>query len=1048
MARPNITSGSNSTLAAMARPGNSTVKFLSYNSTGIGPVQTQWIRDLMHTTGANFVGLQEHFKNIKSLQRFFKTEFTNFDSFVLPAHREEGRDTGRAKGGLAQLSLKQVGGVRREKVGSSGWRLQAQILHFEEFRLLWVNVYFPTDPRVVNFDEAELLVVQNELEAILDKGGYDGCLCGGDWNYDARRNSGFVKSMTNFLERVGLVSVWEKFEVDFTYMHTDHKSTSILDNYFVNEALLPYVVDAGPMHLGDNPSGHSPILLSLKVTGIPSRRKEEEVRVPRRINWAKVESPQLREYKDDLQHRLENLEEPDCLTCKDVKCKDEQHSKSRDSYVLDVMGAWIEAGHGSLPTTQQPGQKPQGEQQQKKRLPGWETDCEPLCKDSKFWYSVWLSAGRPAGGQLHRVMVSTRVKFRAAVRRARSKANSARAHVLLDAAARGDQALMQEMRKVLGSKHQPQEVPDVLEGEAGPGPVLEKFRSLYAALYNSAGSPAKMLELGELMERMIDCRSEGEVRRVTAEEVAAACRKMKGGKIDVSQGYMSDVFRHAPPLLCQKLAVIFRSFLTHGTITPSILACSFMPLIKSSKKDPTQFDSYRAVAGASQVLKLFEYVLLNIWGDHLQSDSLQFGFKPGTGTDQCSWLVHAVAEHYMLRGSPTLCCLLDVRKGFPSVRFRDLFEICLKKNLPVVVCRVLAYMYTEQTGVIKLGQRRSLPFTLSNGLREGAACSPILWAVYADGLLVILRDSGLGCHVAGVWVGGVLYADDLTLLAPSRLALAKMLSLVEAYGASLNLTFSSNQEASKCKSFCIYFVGPVSPRKIVYPAPLVLNGITLPWRKSAVHLGHTLHQDLTFDDDAKVRRAGFIGRSLQVRSQFGFAAPPQILTAVRLLCCHAYGSVLWRLESQAATAFFNSYSSCIRRLYRLPLNTFSYLVEGHLSSGLAPLRNLVLARVPTFFQRLLTSPSREVAIMANMSSGDARTITASNLRMMNNVTGLDCTVADKISVKNALPIKQVPEGEKWRLGLLDHLLELRSQLEKEGSDVKRVVAMLSSLCTT
>ena len=86
--------------------------------------------------------------------------------------------------------------------------------------------------------------------------------------------------------------------------------------------------------------------------------------------------------------------------------------------------------------------------------------------------------------------------------------------------------------------------------------------------------------------------------------------------------------------------------------------------------------------------------------------------------------------------------------------------------------------------------------------------------------------------------------------------------------------------------------------------------------------------------------------------------------------------------------------------------------------------------------------------MADMSSGDARTITASNLRMMNNVTGLGCTVADRISVKNALPIKQVPEGEKWRLGLLDHLLELRSQLEKEGSDVKRVVAMLSSLCTT
>ena len=839
----------------------------------------------------------------------------------------------------------------------------------------------------------------------------------------------------------------DKFEIDFTHLHSDHKSTSIIDNYFVNESLLPYVVSAGPLHLGDNPSGHSPILLTLEVGNIPKRRIEEQVRVPRRIAWAKAEAHHLKEYKEDLHRRLEGLVEPDCLNCKDVKCGEKCHSQSRDEYVLDVMGAWIEAGYHSLPSCPQPRQPPLNKQQ-KKSLPDWETECEPLCKDAKFWYSVWLSAGRPANCELHRVMVCTRVKFRAAVRRARSKANSAKAHVLLDAAARGDQALLHEMRRVLGSKHQAQEVPEALEGEVGQGPVLEKFRSLYSALYNSASTSANMEELKERMKSMLDCRSEGEIRKVTPEEVAAACRKMNGGKVDVSQGYMSDVFRHPPPILCQKLAAIFRSFLTHGSITPSLLSCSFMPLLKSARKNPAQFDSYRAIAGASQMLKLFEYVLLNIWGGHLESDSLQFGFKKDTGTDQCSWLVHAVAEHYLLRGSPTLCCLLDVRKGFPSVRFSDLFEICLKKKLPVVVCRVLAYMYTEQTGVIKLGQQRSKPFSLSNGLREGAVCSPVLWAVYADGLLVILRESGLGCHIAGVWTGAVLFADDLTLLAPSRSVLAAMLSLVETYGASLNLTFSSSQEASKCKSFCLYFVGQTSSRKLVYPSPLVLNGVTLPWRTKAVHLGHTLHQDLTFDDDARTRRASFISSSVQVRSQFGFASPPQIVTAVRLLCCHAYGSVLWRLESPASTAFFNSYSSCIRRIYSLPLNTFNYLVEGHLTSGLAPLRNLVLARVPSFFQRLLSSPSREVAIMADISSRDARTITASNLRMLTNVTGLDCTTADKISVKNALPIKQVPESERWRLGLLDHLIQLKSQLDKEGSEFKRIVAMTSSLCTS
>ena len=89
---------------------------------------------------------------------------------------------------------------------------------------------------------------------------------------------------------------------------------------------------------------------------------------------------------------------------------------------------------------------------------------------------------------------------------------------------------------------------------------------------------------------------------------------------------------------------------------------------------------------------------------------------------------------------------------------------------------MLIFIYQEQQGCIKLKGRKSASFKLSNGMREGASCPPTLWAVYTDGLLIALRKSGLGCHVAGVWMGGYLYADDLALLAPNR----AMLALVEA----------------------------------------------------------------------------------------------------------------------------------------------------------------------------------------------------------------------------------------------------------------------------
>ena len=143
---------------------------------------------------------------------------------------------------------------------------------------------------------------------------------------------------------------------------------------------------------------------------------------------------------------------------------------------------------------------------------------------------------------------------------------------------------------------------------------------------------------------------------------------------------------------------------------------------------------------------------------------------------------------------------------------------------------------------------------------------------------------------------------------------------------------------------------------MVYPSPLVLNGVTLPWKESAVHLGHTMQQNLSFDADAAARRAGFIGRSVEVREQFSFASPEHVLKAVRILCCHGYGAVLWRLNSASASSYFKAYNSCVKRVFRLPLNTFTYLVEGHLNSGAPLLRNMVLSRYPTFYQNLSSTP--------------------------------------------------------------------------------------------
>ena len=58
-----------------------------------------------------------------------------------------------------------------------------------------------------------------------------------------------------------------------------------------------------------------------------------------------------------------------------------------------------------------------------------------------------------------------------------------------------------------------------------------------------------------------------------------------------------------------------------------------------------------AIAGSALLLKLFDKVILLVWGHHLSSDALQFGYKPGTSTTQCSWMVQEVVQFFQRRGT-------------------------------------------------------------------------------------------------------------------------------------------------------------------------------------------------------------------------------------------------------------------------------------------------------------------------------------------------------------------------------------------------------------
>ena len=97
-------------------------------------------------------------------------------------------------------------------------------------------------------------------------------------------------------------------------------------------------------------------------------------------------------------------------------------------------------------------------------------------------------------------------------------------------------------------------------------------------------------------------------------------------------------------------------------------------------------------------------------------------------------------------------------------------------------------------------------FFVSNGVRQGAVSSPILFSIYIDGLITLLRESGLGCKSDTFYYGVLGYAYDLLLLSASRTGLQAMVSICEQFAKLRKLKFSTNEDPVKSKTKCLIFL--------------------------------------------------------------------------------------------------------------------------------------------------------------------------------------------------------------------------------------------------
>ena len=90
---------------------------------------------------------------------------------------------------------------------------------------------------------------------------------------------------------------------------------------------------------------------------------------------------------------------------------------------------------------------------------------------------------------------------------------------------------------------------------------------------------------------------------------------------------------------------------------------------------------------------------------------------------------------------------------------------------------------------------------MKSGTRQGGVCSPVLFAVFVNDILIQLEKLGLGCYIDHYCLNSFMFADDLILLTISISDLNDMIAICKVELDWLDMRVNVN------KSDCIR-VGP------------------------------------------------------------------------------------------------------------------------------------------------------------------------------------------------------------------------------------------------
>jgi hypothetical protein len=314
------------------------------------------------------------------------------------------------------------------------------------------------------------------------------------------------------------------------------------------------------------------------------------------------------------------------------------------------------------------------------------------------------------------------------------------------------------------------------------------------------------------------------------------------------------------------------------------------------------------------------------------------------------------------RKLPTYMAFLDVRRAYDRVWRDGLLLKLLEAGVSGQMFLLLQSMLNANKRQVVVGGEASDTFETTVGLPQGAVLSPLLYALFINGLAEELNSAAFGVDVFGRRVALLLYADDIVLMAESPEQLQSMLDHTSRYARQWQFRFNTKPGKSD-----VVICGTPKQCQVALPQFRLGEGVlqvSPQYKYLGVEVGKigpaewsAYIQRAVSKADAAMRQLAY---SVMGRSQL------RITTAVHLFKTLVrpvleYGNAIWgAMCSQSDLKRLEQVQKSFgRRVLRLQNQVSSEFVRREL--GLESMQERVTLATMRFFGKLSVMPDSRLA---------------------------------------------------------------------------------------